>query len=184
MLSNLIFFFLSSRVSGPCRKITFHVLINELTPSPTSNISFIKLGNWETGSPTSHHHKLMDWMSKNLWFTISIALSLTQLSVHLPEIYPSHNPWVLLKIFHLSICRVQFICPIFLSFFCKQYSGLNYWLGAVAIISLCGFKQYKWEDPRGIKWCWGSKGKNLFLPSESLESPTFVKSNDCQPDEE
>ena len=44
---------------------------------------------WETGSPTSHHHKLMDWMSKNLWFTISIALSLTQLSVHLPEIYPS-----------------------------------------------------------------------------------------------
>ena len=114
-------------------------------------------------------------MSKNLWFTISIALSLTQLSVHLPEIYPSHNPWVLLKIFHLSICRVQFICPIFLSFFCKQYSGQNHWLGAVAIISLCGFNQYKWKDPRGIKWCWGSKGKNLFLPSESLESPTFVK---------
>ena len=44
---------------------------------------------WETGSPTSHHHKLMDWMSKNLWFTISIALSLTQSSVHLLEIYPS-----------------------------------------------------------------------------------------------
>ena len=43
---------------------------------------------WETGSPTSHHHKLMDWMSKNLWFTISIALSLTQSSVHLLEIYP------------------------------------------------------------------------------------------------
>ena len=28
---------------------------------------------------------------------------------------------------------------------------------------------------RGIRWCRGSKGKNLFLPSESRESPTFQK---------
>ena len=42
------------------------------TSSPTSNISFIKLGNWETGSPTSHHHKLMDWMSKNLYLYLQL----------------------------------------------------------------------------------------------------------------
>ena len=33
----------------------------------------------------------------------------------------------------------------------------------------------KWRNPRGIRWCCGSNGKNLFLPSLSRESPTCFK---------
>ena len=33
----------------------------------------------------------------------------------------------------------------------------------------------QWRNPRGIRWCCGSNGKNLFLPSLSRESPTCFK---------
>ena len=33
---------------------------------------------------------------------------------------------------------------------------------------------WRW-NPRGIRWCCGSNGKNLFLPSLSRESPTCFK---------
>jgi hypothetical protein len=47
-------------------------------------------------------------------------------------------------------------------------------MGGEFLLVQCSAVQCSAVVIRGIRWCRGSKGKNLFLPIESLESPTLT----------
>ena len=89
---------------------------------------------------------------------------------------------------HLGIGGVNVIRPVFLPVFCN-IQAIIHSKSKLGMKMMTKFSSdwdmkdtdrdvkncTKWRNPRGIRWCCGSNGKNLFLPSLSRESPTCFK---------